>query len=717
MLVSVAIWRNMGGQSIGDATFVPSNSNANEPELDQHLQKCKEDCAGCRLAKNYRKWRQRLSEIPWLAFKKRCDGTLGVGCLLCAFAGSPSPAACFEMEKTEVRLSKLKRHEQTDAHRKAWQNASASTGLPGPPAALDSTKDAPPCEVFEAALKRRLDGLACQAGLPDHGIGPDKLRQLTFCLAEAKRMMLRAWILDNSVTIALQQDERHQRLLLRFTAASGRLERKSGVIGLAKNFGSAAGSISQATEKVIRAFCTPGSWAPGVDCSSFPINDALLEAFRQKTEVFVADNAGDEQKAGELLRHKRGEDGASFLPSLRLGLRDAAHASRRIIKRPFEADPTLAEIMQSVFFGKHSIVAAVENSILLKNRFEHHCSKFAKLPSIRSLSLAKQRFDSTQKPIRRLCLYLVPFLLTVIELSREKKNDENGQRASAFLAYCSEEILVQIGMIADAGDEGGQLCRAFDKELPASEELAATLSNFEMKISCLFAADEPACLLTGYTNHMICTLQERELLLPTLDGNGVRTLGGPQSITAPLVERCLSRMRVWVKLAKACIAHEFPEWDLITSFQVFNVTAERSSLSNQTREKHIRRLSKFFDVDLLQFRSQLDDLTAIARVHAQNTSCTSLSAWQHTVQEVLSTQKRRDRHPCDVLQVVLARWAGWSSSSCGVEQSFGHSTHFATARQSHASEAAECNDMVLLLDHDVSTQGQLVSLARKVGSL
>ena len=187
----------------------------------------------------------------------------------------------------------------------------------------------------------------------------------------------------------------------------------------------------------------------------------------------------------------------------------SCHAPRRIIKRPFEADPTLAEITQSVFFGKHSIVAAVENSILLKNRFEHHCSKFAKLPSIRSLSLAKQRFDSTQKPIRRLCLYLVPFLLTVIELSREKKNDENGQRASAFLAYCSEEILVQIGMIADAGDEGGQLCRAL----------------------------------------------------------------------------------------------------------------------------------------------------------------------------------------------------------------IGHSTHFATARQSHASEAAECNDMVLLLDHDVSTQGQLVSLARKVGSL
>lgn len=683
------------------------------PELDDHLTTCKKNCAGCCLAKNYRHWRRHLSDIPWLAFKTHRDGTIGVGCILCSFSEAKGACGLFELQRSQLKLTKLERHQLTECHKKAWARASEATGLPGPPV-TDSCKDAPPVEVFQAALKRRLEGLACQSGIPDHGVGADKCRQLSFCLAEAKRMMVRNWILERSVTIALQQDERHQRLLLRFTAASGELERKSGVIGLAKNFGSAAGSIAKATERIIRQFCTPGSMIPGGPAQELPVHQGLLQAFRQKTEVFVADNAGDEQKASELLRHKiLAEDGTPFLANLRLGFRDSAHASRRIIKRPFEADPALSDIMNSVFFGAHSIVAAIENSILLKNRLEHHCSKCSNLPSVRSLSLAKQRFDSTQKPIGRFVLYFVPFLTTVIELSRESRGDLNGMRASAFLAYCSEEVLLQIAMIADAGDEGGQLVRALDKELPASEELASTLSSFQMKIACLFG-DEPVCLSTGYTHHMILTLQEREYVLPTLDGRGVRTLGGPGSITAQMVEQCLRRMRGWVQLANAVIAHEFPEWDLITCFQIFNVTAERATVTNQTRDSHVRRLAKFFSVDLVQFRAQLDDLSAIARVYCQNSSCTSLAAWQHTIKEVLRCPKRRAQHPCHIVQPVLARWAGWTSSSCGVEQSFGHSTHFSTARQSHASEASECNDMTLMLDHDEAAEGEQIRLAMQV---
>lgn len=468
-------------------------------------------------------------------------------------------------------------------------------------------------------------------------------------------MMTRAWLLDEAVTIALQQDERKQRLLLRFTAASSTLERLSGVIGLAKNFGSAAGAVSRATQGIIEKFCTPGSSAPGLSDESaadLAVNVTLLNKIRKSTEVFVADAAGDEQKSAELLRHKLSSNGEAFLPNLRMGLRDAAHASRRVIKRPSDADPVLREIMQSLFFGKDSIVAAVENSLLLKNRFEAHIARDS-APTvksrIRSLSLAKQRFDSTQKPLGRFVLYLLPFLTTVIELSREKKGEENGMRATAFLAYINEEILLQVGMLADAGDEGGQLCRSFDRELPASEELASVLESFREKITCLFCADEPVCLSTGYTYHMLRTLQEREMLLPTIDGKSVKVLGGKSSVTAEMVERCLSRMRTWVQLAKACMQHEFPEWDIISSFHVFHVTADKTSTS-QSREAQIRRLAKFFQVDEILFRAQLDDLSAMARAYAKRSHCDSLTAWKHTIHECTSTLKRRERHPCDVLQ-------------------------------------------------------------------
>ncbi|CAK9104835.1 unnamed protein product [Durusdinium trenchii] len=269
-------------------------------------------------------------------------------------------------------------------------------------------------------------------------------------------------------------------------------------------------------------------------------------------------------------------------------------------------------------------------------------------------------------------------------------------------------------MIADAGDEGSQLCRSFDRELPASEDLANEIATFITRISHLFALDEPVCVLTGYTHHMITLLSEREILLPTLDGKSVRSLGGPGSITAELVVQCLKRMQTWVRLAKMVIQHEFPEWDLVSAFQLFNVTGGKKLLSTQTQETHINRISKFFDLDVMQFRTQFYDLAALARVHAQNASCDSFSAWQAIIKQVLSSKKRRDQHPCDAVQVALSRWAAWSPSSSGVEQSFGHLTHFATARQSHASEACECNEAVLLLDHCEDLEEQQIALARKV---
>lgn len=164
------------------------------------------------------------------------------------------------------------------------------------------------------------------------------------------------------------------------------------------------------------------------------------------------------------------------------------------------------------------------------------------------------------------------------------------------------------------------------------------------------------------------------------------------------------------------IKHEFPEWDFISSFQLFNVSSDRKTSATECRDVHIQRMAKFFKLDLVQFRSQLEDLSALARAHSKSTGCDSYNAWRRTIEKVTSTARRAQAHPCDVLLVALVRWAGWSLSSSGVEQSFGHGTHFATARQSAASEATECNDMVLLLDHDPSTEEQLIQLARQARS-
>ena len=282
-----------------------------------HVKRCsrRETCAACHAIRKHAKWQRQLSAIPWLALCQHRDGSIGVGCALCAHSGARTGFASFEATATDMQLSHLLRHEASPSHCKAVSAAGFPTNGP-------QIMDAPSEEIFREALKKRLEGVACQAGLKDLGIGPDKLRKLSFCLAEAKRMLLRAWLKDEAVSISLQQDERHQRLLVRFTAASATLQRRSGVLGLAKNFGSCAGAVSAATEKVIRQFCTLCCEAPGLNRSGLAADEGLLESLRTKIEVIVADNASDEQKASALLRK-------DFCPNIRLTLRDCAHASRR----------------------------------------------------------------------------------------------------------------------------------------------------------------------------------------------------------------------------------------------------------------------------------------------------------------------------------------------------------------------------------------------------
>ena len=184
-------------------------------------------------------------------------------------------------------------------------------------------------------------------------------------------------------------------------------------------------------------------------------------------------------------------------------------------------------------------------------------------------------------------------------------------------------------------------------------------------------------------------------------------------MTAEMLQACLARMRCWCRLAREVVQHEFPNWDVMQTFEIFNVKHTQRAASSETREKHCKRLARFLGLDEVAFRSELEDLWPLAHVHASATKCDSPAAWRHTLQQVTSTKSRRVRHPCTVLQKALARWIGWSPSTSGVEQAFGHSTEALTARQSHCSEAFECNEMVLLLDHDPSTEPRMLELARE----
>ena len=100
--------------------------------------------------------------------------------------------------------------------------------------------------------------------------------------------------------------------------------------------------------------------------------------------------------------------------------------------------------------------------------------------SIRNLSFAKQRFDSTAKPLGR-CLLNLDATISTMDLMCQQlpaaSKDHKG--ALQYLQLLSEpQNVVLMGMLADASDECLVLTRFFDREAFRVEEMSEQLAGF-----------------------------------------------------------------------------------------------------------------------------------------------------------------------------------------------------------------------------------------------
>ena len=85
-------------------------------------------------------------------------------------------------------------------------------------------------------------------------------------------------------------------------------------------------------------------------------------------------------------------------------LRDPAHASTRVVKRPWKATEALWEVFDNIVHKKRgSFVNLVLNSPNLQKKFNGWVKRCRESPvsgpRIKNLSYAKQRFNSTQQPL------------------------------------------------------------------------------------------------------------------------------------------------------------------------------------------------------------------------------------------------------------------------------------------------------------------------------
>ena len=145
--------------------------------------------------------------------------------------------------------------------------------------------------------------------------------------------------------------------------------------------------------------------------------------------------------------------------------------------------------LRRIILGRGSALRLLKNSRRLQCIFEEQVNKQGHVvggiqSSVRNMSFAKQRFDSTAKPLGRCLLNLDAVISTMHIVCGEyaAASKEHRGAAESLRVLSQEANLILLGMLADASDECLLLTRFFDKEAFRLEEMAEQIAAFNRKL-------------------------------------------------------------------------------------------------------------------------------------------------------------------------------------------------------------------------------------------
>ena len=336
-----------------DGAWAPGVGGARD---EVHLQMCTNKfCTRCFWILNGATLKKKVGD--WLDFKLDfASRHAAVGCSWCALA-KDDPAlerlglfkthnlgfAFYQMvhsRQNPLCLRRLNKHAQCPGH-KACEAIINDAGV--------SSDGMPAFGDWEAVHELTLSGNATsiEGGA---GVGRHKLRKMQWCLAEAKRDWNRQQ-LKSATCIAIMQDQRQSRFVLRFRSVDDNFEVATGLVDLSRVVGDVdywgADAIRRATLLAIQRCCTP-SHPPLAAITKKPDCDIELAVLvASKIECFAADGAADEQLAGRELSSTLGgattteikDSIVKELPNLKVTRMQRTHASKRCVVILFNRQP------------------------------------------------------------------------------------------------------------------------------------------------------------------------------------------------------------------------------------------------------------------------------------------------------------------------------------------------------------------------------------------
>ncbi|CAE7313399.1 unnamed protein product [Symbiodinium sp. CCMP2592] len=624
-----------------------------------HAMACrKRGCTRCAYVRNQDSWHARcpagISGQTWLLPQMSGD-RFSLACWVCKAAGQDSEWT----QGVETKLvGNLQRHNDSAVHRAAL----LQLGLVQPEES-DVVAGAPTTEAFLLVLQRRLEGRSLKKA--EAGVGAEKkLQKLQLCLAGALTAMDRAFLAD-ATCVSLFQDVRDHKLMIRFKACDERLQLRSGVIAyedLQLETGT-AGTIAGLRRALHKFYCD-------ID-GSFLQQD--FDKMCSRVEFFCSDAAADERLCGRVLLQ------SGLFPKMRYQVFDKAHACGRLLKRPWQSNDKLWQVVQNFALGQHSLAHRVQYSPHLARVFQHHCTLSETRPiraeRIRSLSFAKHRFGSVSKPLGRSILFIEAVIETNIWITLHRAGEEEAEAASTWLAAVTEEDLLLAALCADAADELMVFLRKFDKENWDTSQSQFWVVVFVSRLHHLFNQDN-IWNAAGYTNHMLKVLETTSFGM-VVQGHP-KSIGG-QKISNDLKRRCRLELQSWVVLLVDTLKTEFPHYELLSSMQVFHLSSQTQNRLDEVnpdspQETHrrtaLRRIAAACRVSLQELMDEFSDHLPIAQHLAATQGLESWEAWREAVLRTQARPSVKQNHPADKLKAALCRFGAMNCSTSGIEQLF-----------------------------------------------
>jgi hypothetical protein len=393
-----------------------------------------------------------------------------------------------------------------------------------------------------------------------------------------------------------------------------------------------------------------------------------------------------------------------------------ARAHARILSRPWAADAFLSKVVHEFVEKGKSIAKMITYSHSVKDMHVSNREQSNEMvsQSIRDFAFAPQRFNSEAKVLLRICLTLDATLATMSQIiSLRGPASAEGQSCLETMEFIDAEVLLTLGMMADAAREVSRVVEACDKSDLDEAMLPTMMSEFDIKITRLFVQGQ--CIhVPGMTMVMMNNLMRPRTYLV----RGVpKSIGHRDGVSHVIVTRCLKRMATWATLAKSVMCAEFSDWELLASFQIFSLARNGGDVKTSAADKlvHLKRLATAIGIDADDLATEFFHFEPIAIKMYRSKTTSNFNAWADVVRRTRKRKGTAMRHPSDNLVACLARYGAWSSSSCDVERGFAVSSELMGGYSEGVNTCREENVMILRCDAmDEDETKEVVRSAQKI---